>query len=100
MIDELLNEIAELKEYKTRYESQKKDKERMSEELYKLMKEKYDSTPVNERIEYYKKDMCRCCRNGVFGDCTIDIPDNIREPIPSDKAWIPATRTCGHFEWD
>lgn len=100
MLDELLDEIAELKEYKTRYEFQKKDKERMSEELYKLMKEKYDLTPVSERIEFYKKDMCRCCRSGCFGNCTVGIPDNIGEPIPSDKAWIPATRTCGNFEWD
>lgn len=100
MLDELLKEIDELKKYKKLYEQQKKDKSRMSEELYELMMYKYNNIPYEERAEDYKKDMCKDCRHNYY-DCEIKIklPEDIRKPIPSDKEWIPGTRGCGEFKW-
>lgn len=50
MIDELILEINELKEYKKKYEFALKDKQKMSDLLYELMSEKYDNLPYEERV--------------------------------------------------
>lgn len=98
MLDELIMEISELKTYKKKYESATKDKLRMSELLFELMTEKYNNTPFEERKKHFKEDICRCCRWKT--SCNIKIPEDIEKPIESDKAWIPAQRGCGEFEWD
>jgi hypothetical protein len=100
MLDELLKEINEIKEYKKLYESQKKDKIRMSEALYELMMYKYNNISYEERAEDYRKDMCKDCMYNYY-DCEIKtkLPDDIRKPISSDKGWIPSTKGCGEFKW-
>jgi len=98
IINQFLNEINELKKFKRLYESQKKDKQRMSDELYELMMYKYNNTPYDERVKYYKEDLCSCCRHEDY--CEIEIPEDILKPIKSEEAWIPPTKTCGEFEWD
>jgi len=98
MLDDFLKEIEELKEYKDKYESQKKDKKRMSDELFILMTEKYNNMTYQQRVDEYKKDMCKCCRYEY--NCEIKLPDNILMPIPSDKEWIPAKISCKEFAWD
>jgi len=101
MLDELLKEISELKEYKRLYESQKIDKARMSEELFKLMTEKYNNQSYEERCEIYRKTECRDCRSRDYclEDFTNKLPENILEPVLSDKEWIPGVRGCKSFEW-
>lgn len=79
ILDRVLNEINELKEFKRLYESQKKDKERMSEKLYELMMYKYNNTPYDERVAEYKKESCSCCKYEDY--CEIKIPENILEPV-------------------
>jgi hypothetical protein len=69
----------------------------MSDLLFELMTEKYERTSYEDRKECYKHDMCRCCRGEDC--CGIEIPQDIGKPIKSDAAWIPATKSCGHFEW-
>ena len=97
MIDELLKEIQELKEYKKKYDFAIAEKQRMSDMLYELMTNEYLDKTLEERKAQYSKDMCHGCR--FYGYCTKELPEDIGEPIKSDKAWIPATRTCGQFEW-
>lgn len=98
ILDRVLDEINELKEFKRLYELQKKDKQRISDELYELMLYRYNNTPYTERLAEYKKDSCSCCRYEDY--CEIEIPENILAPARSEKAWIPPTKGCGEFQWD
>ena len=98
MIDELLKEIQELKEYKRKYDLAIIEKQRMSDMLYELMTNEYLDKTLAERKAQYSKDMCCNCRS--YGYCTKELPENIEEPIKNNKAWIPATRSCKQFEWD
>ena len=97
MIDEFLIDIQELKEYKHKYECVQKDKQKMSDLLFELMTNEYERTSYEDRKEHYKHDSCRDCRG--YGYCELEIPQDIGKPIKSDTAWIPATKSCGHFEW-
>lgn len=96
MLDELLKEINALKQYKEKYESANKDKEKMSELLYEYMMKEYESMTKEERFAKYKNECCSCCRYNV---CNYNLPDNIMKPIPSKEAWIPARVRCSEFEW-
>ena len=98
ILDRVLDEINELKEFKKLYEYQQKDKERMSEELYELMMYRYNTIAYEQRSIDFQRDTCRCCR--YEDSCDIEIPKDILEPIRSDKGWIPALRSCGQFEWN
>ena len=98
MLDQLLEEINELKNYKKLYESQKTDKERMSKLLYEFMLEKYNNTPYEERVEIFKNETCKCCRNYYY--CQVEeLPEDIMKPIPSCNSWMPGTKSCRYFEW-
>ena len=97
MLEQLKKELEELQKYKKEYEYALKDKQTMSEMLYEYMMKEYENTTYEERVSKFKQDTCECCR---FGDgCNLEIPDDIMKPIPSKKAWIPATKSCGEFEW-
>lgn len=97
MLEQLIKELEELKEYKKEYEYAIKDKQTMSEMLYEYMMKEYENTTYEERVCKFRQDTCEHCR---FGDgCNLELPDDIMKPIPSDKAWIPAKKTCGEFEW-
>jgi hypothetical protein len=97
MLDELLKEITELKEYKHKYECSYQNNQTMSDLLYEFMMEKYNNTSLEERILNYKNKTCNMCR--YWDDCGLNLPENIGEPIKSDKAWIPAIKGCGKFQW-
>ena len=98
ILDRVLNEINELKEFKRLYESQKKDKQRMSDKLYELMMYKYNNTSYNERLLNFQEETCRYCRYEDY--CKIEIPEDILKPIKSENAWISSTKSCGEFQWD
>ena len=100
LLDLIMDELVELKEYKEKYESQKKDKKTMSDELYQLMLEKYNTMSYEERVAYHKKNICKDCRYGCpnWGPDP-DFPEDILKPIPSKKEWIPGTNICEEFEW-
>lgn len=97
MIDEFLNEIKELQEYKKKYLCAEKDKQRMSDLLYEYATKEYERMPKQKRIDKYKEECCKCCRHNTF--CEFDLPDDIYKPVKRDNAWIPGTVTCGNFEW-
>jgi hypothetical protein len=98
MLDQLLEEINELKNYKKMYENQKADKIRMSEKLYELMLEKYNNTPYEERVKLFENESCSCCKGHYY--CQIEkLPEDIMKPIPSCNGWIPGTTCCSSFEW-
>lgn len=96
MLEELLKEINELKQYKERYEFAIKDKKEMSQLLYEYMMKDYKNTTKEERVAQYKKECCSCCRYDCY-DC--DFPDDIMKPVPSEDAWIPSRVSCGKFRW-
>lgn len=97
MLDELLKEINELKEYKNKYEYALKDKQRMSDLLYDYMMREWESMSREDRVVAYQKNNCSSCRH--YGYCNIGLPEDILKPIPSDKAWIPYIKNCGSFQW-
>lgn len=97
MLEQLIKELEELKEYKNKYECAIKDKQKMSEKLYEYMLKEYENTTKEKRVSVFKEKTCKSCR---YRDCcNLELPDDIMKPIPSDKAWIPAIKTCGEFEW-
>lgn len=97
MIDEFLNEIKELQEYKEKYLCAVKDKQRMSDLLYEYMTKEYKRMPKQKRIEKYEEECCQYCRYREY--CKFDFPDDVYKPIKSDNAWIPRRVTCGNFKW-
>lgn len=97
MIDEFLDEIKELQEYKKKYLCAVKDKQRMSDLLYEYMTNEYKRMSKQKRIKKYEEECCKCCRYREY--CKFDFPDDIYKPIKSDSAWIPGMVTCGNFEW-
>lgn len=97
MIDELIQELNELLEYKDKYEMAMKGKQRMSDELLKYMNTEYENQTYEERYELYKKEICKCCRYNNC--CDYLLPKDILKPVPSDKGWIPAKISCKKFEW-
>ena len=97
MIDEFLNEIKELQEYKKKYLCAEQAKQRMSDLLYEYATKEYERMPKQKRIEKYEEECCKCCRHSAY--CKFDLPDDIYKPIKRDNAWIPGTVTCGNFEW-
>ncbi len=97
MIDEFLDEIKELQEYKKKYLCAAKDKQHMSDLLYEYMTNEYKRMSKQKRIEKYEEECCKCCRYREY--CKFDFPDDIYKPIKSDNAWIPGRVTCGNFEW-
>lgn len=97
MLDELLKDINELKEYKKKYEYALKDKQTMSELLYDYMMREYESMTREEKVLVHQTNSCSACRHRDY--CSIELPEDIWKPIPSDKAWIPARKSCGRFEW-
>jgi|BioPla2DNA2_1021312.scaffolds.fasta_scaffold18559_4 hypothetical protein len=100
LIDQFIDELEKLKEYKEKYESQKKDKKTMSDELYQLMLEKYNTMSYEERVAYHKKNICKDCRYGCpYWGPDPDFPEDILKPVPSKKEWIPGTNICEEFEW-
>jgi len=100
MLEELLNEINELREYKKKYEWAEKDKQRMSDLLFEYMTKEYDSKSFEERKEEHINNHCSACRNDCFCDCDHSyISEDIGKPSKSDKGWIPSTQGCKNFEW-
>ena len=97
MIDEFLNEIKELQEYKEKYLCAVKDKQRMSDLLYEYMTKEYKRMSKQKRIEKYEEECCKYCRYREY--CKFDFPDDVYKPIKSDNAWIPGMVTCGNFKW-
>ena len=100
ILEQVLNEITELKEFKKLYGSQKKDKQKMSDELYKLMMYKYNAEPLIDRKSDYEINTCSCCRFEDWCNKDNTIPKDIGLPIKSENAWIPSTKGCGKFKWD
>lgn len=99
MLEELINEIKELQECKRKYECQEKDKQKMSDELFKLMMEKYNNQTYEERTELHNKELCRSCKYRDYCEERNNLPKDIWKPRESEKAWIPGYTTCGGFEW-
>lgn len=95
MLDELLKEIAELREYKNKYESAMKEKQAMSNLIYGYMMTEYEGLSKEDRILKYKKEFCANCKRE--NDCNCKLPDDICKPIPSDNTWIPEIVICGRM---
>ena len=58
MLQEFINNINELIEYKKKYEHAVKDKQRMSDALYEIYLEKYNNQTSEERKQIYIKERC------------------------------------------
>lgn len=98
MLEKFIEEVKDLQGYKTKCEYLEKDKIEMSKLLYKYMIEDYERKTKSERIENFKNEWCRCCRNRN-DDCNL-YPENVGEPIWEEGYnWIPARCGCSSFIW-
>lgn len=97
MLEELLREIGELQRYKTKYEYAVADKQTMSNLLYEYQLKEWENMSREERIAEYEHITCKLCRHSDY--CSIELPEDIRKPIPSDTGYIPLRVDCGEFEW-
>lgn len=98
ILDDLIKELNELKDYKNKYEHAMADKKRMAKELYDLMLNEYKSIPKEVHRDNHIEHWCRCCR-GKYGCNKSYMPENVGEPVESED-WIPGTVGCPEFEWD
>lgn len=94
MIDELIKEIQELKEYKEKYFKLVGEKQRLSDELYKYMMKEYEKMSLGQCVDAYENEWCICCKH-YKEQCIL--PEDILRPIRSDKAWIPEKKSCDSF---
>lgn len=99
LIGQLIEELQELQGYKEKYECVQKDKEIMSQTLFEYMQREYKQKNYNERSEEYRKNTCCSCRYRDGCGLKDNLPENIGEPVPSDKEWIPGRKTCENFRW-
>ena len=53
MLEEFIEDMNELINYKKKYESAMNDKQTMSDELYKLMTKEYENTSYEDRCKQY-----------------------------------------------
>ena len=109
LIEKIIKEYKELKKYKSLYESQKQDKKRMSEELYKYKAKEYKEKTYEQRVEEHINEICKDCRyyygqnrecKWLEGTPKERLPENILEPIRSDIEYIPSRKICEDFQWD
>jgi len=98
MLDELLKEIQELQGFKNKYEFSLIDKQKMSDKLYELQTEIYNSKTFEERKKMQIDLNCTCCRGKDYCDKSI-IEYDVMMPIPSNCAWMPSIKCCKKFEW-
>lgn len=97
MIDDLINELQEYKTMKDKIKYLQKDKQKMSKLLYEYMMKEYNTKSYDERVNEFRNDVCKNCRNR---DCGKELPIDILKPIESDKDFIPSKKGCSAFNWD
>lgn len=100
MIEEFMQELEELKKCKKQLECALKDKQTMSDKLYEYMLKEYENTSYEDRCKLHIEHTCKSCRYRFeCEDANVTFPQDVWKPIPSEKAWIPAHKTCEHFRW-
>ena len=104
ILDDLAQEINELKEYKEKYKYLLADYNRVIEKLHKFEFEKWENARPQDRQKYYKENHCKCCRyfSDVKGErCRIS--SNILKPELKEhnngKKYI-SYQGCEDFQWD
>lgn len=103
-LEELIQEILELIEFKKKYEFLLNDYNRKVESLYKFELEKWENAKPQDRQKYYKEHYCRGCRyfSDVKGErCRIssDILKPELKEYENGKKFI-CYQSCPDFEWD
>lgn len=108
MLDELIKEINELKKYKRNCECHEKDKKRMSDLLYEYMVKEFKKKDYETRVKEHIQEQCKDCMwfygenrecKWLKGTPNERLPENILEPVKSDKAYIPGRKICEDFRW-
>lgn len=110
MLEEFLKEIEDLKKYKEKYKWSEKDKEKMSKLLFEYMTKEFKQKDYQTRVNEHISEFCRNCRyyygdneecKWLEGTPKDRLPENILEPIKSEKNFIPGKRICKDFyDWD
>ena len=89
MIDELIKEIQELKEYKEKYSKLVGEKQRLSDELYKYMMKEYEKHAVKAAIYGSKEEALRALvMNPLVGDLAT-AEKCFDEMLEAHKAYLP-----------
>ena len=109
IIEKIMQEYNELKQYKSDYEYQEKDKEKMANAIYEYELKDYKKTTVEERKNRYIKETCKDCRwfRGKEEVCTFQdkkpeelLSEDILMPIKTEENYFPAHKGCKCFMWD
>lgn len=97
-IDELIDEIQELKKQSLELKDLKEDKKKMADKLYEYELNEYNQTSVSERKEKWYNEWCLNCRK----DCKDKrkITNDVYLPIRDDRDYFPAHKGCKEFDWD
>lgn len=100
MINELINEIKELQQYKKLYECAIKDKERLAKYVYENERKKYWETKYEDRVKKHQEEHCKDCRYN--DDCKVfeeGLDADILKP-KENKGWFPSYKVCENFKWN
>ena len=103
MLEDLIEELKELQEYKEKYYDALADKRRMSDKLYEYAMNEYNRISYEERKKCHINEWCRCCKyKPVDRDkCDKELPEDINVPIPSNSAYFPQVKHYDEFDaWD
>ena len=109
IIEKVIKEYKELKEYKRKYESQKIDKEKMSEALYEFELKEYKNTTYEQRVKKHIEENCKDCRyfygenrhcKWLEGTPKERLPKDILKPIQTKENYFPGHKICEDFLWD
>ena len=101
IVNELLEELQELKKYKERYKSNEEDKKKLAQYVYNNELKEYYNTPYENRCKKFIEENCSCCRYNDE-ECKYrkeGLRADILEPI-ENEGWFPSYQSCGGFEWN
>ena len=98
MIERLIKEYKELKNYKKMYENQKEDKKKMAKKIYEYELKEYEQKDYKQRVEEHIKEYCKNCKwyygrdkecKWLKGTPETRLPEDILKPIESHIDYFP-----------
>lgn len=109
IIKKIIKEYQELEKYKSLYECQRADKQKMAEALYEYEVKEYNQKSYEQRVEEHIKETCKDCRwyygqdkecKWLKGTPKERLPKNILEPKKTKEDFFPGKVICEDFVWD
>lgn len=106
IIEKMIKEYKELKEYKNKYEHLKADKKRMAETIYNYELKEFQNTSYQERVKKHQIEYCQYCRYfyGENNECkwlsgtpNDRLPEDILKPNKTKEDYFPSHKVCKDY---